>query len=145
MSDPPNYWLVASSHVFIFPIVHSYNAEIYSTTCAYTFLYLTSIYYHSTYSEFGFYIDQFAIGVSIMRSIVDGFLSYPFGILGTIAANIYNYYIFVHTKQCNNPDIRIATAAHASMHIFAAIAVSLQMMLIAQQKNSLILDVDLPG
>lgn len=129
MEFPPNYWLVASSQAFLIPAILSYNVHVYTTTSIYLFLWLSSIYYHSTKSLPAFYIDQVAVWLAVVRSFVDGYNTYPYGILCTLVVHGYNYYVFVHAKHCWSPDFWISTSAHAGIHIFTSIAVTIQMLL----------------
>ena len=126
---PPNYWLVGSAQSCLLPVLIAYRSKGYPTTAIYTFLWLASSYYHSTYSKTAYYIDQVSLWIAFVRSFVDGYNTYPYGFLCAVAANGYNYYMYFYAKHCFHSDLRIATAAHATMHIFSAIALSIQMLL----------------
>jgi hypothetical protein len=135
---PPNYWLVLSAQAFLLPATLAYRSTVYPTAIIYLCLWLTSSYYHSTYSPISFYIDQVAVWIAVARSFVDGYNTYPYGLLCTFAANGYNYYVFVHAKYCSSSDLRISTTAHAGIHVFTSIAVAIQMFL----SNHRITDID---
>jgi hypothetical protein len=124
-----NRWLVASAQAFLIPAALAYHSAVYPTAITYVCLWLTSSYYHSTYSPTSFYIDQLAVWTAVARSFVDGYATYPYGLLCTFAANGYNYYVFVYAKHCSSSDLIVATAAHAGIHIFTSIAVAIQMLL----------------
>lgn len=126
---PPNLWLIASAQSFLVPIALAYRFSVYPTLYSYTFLWLTSMYFHSTKSVTSFYIDQVAVWIAVTRSFVDGYNTYPYGLLCTFAANGYNYYVFMHSKQCFSQDLIVRTTAHAGIHIFTSIAVAIQMLL----------------
>jgi hypothetical protein len=126
---PPNYWLVASAQSFLLPVAFAYQAEIYPTAGIYMCLWATSIYFHSTKSLLSFYLDQLAVVSAVTCSFVDGYATYPYGILCTLAGNGYNYYVFVHAKHCSSQDMVTRTVAHAGIHIFSSIAATLQMIL----------------
>jgi len=124
-----NPWLVASAQTFIIPAALAYRSAVYPTAIMYVCLWLKSSYYHLTYTPTSFYIDQIAVWAAVARSFVDGYHTRPYGLICTFAANGYNYYVFVHTKYCSSSDLRIATPAHAGIHLFSSIAVAIQMLL----------------
>ena len=126
---PPNLWLVASAQSFLLPVALAYRFSVYPTMYVYTFLWLSSMYYHSTKSLPSFYIDQVAVWIAVTLSFVDGYNTYPYGFLCAVAANGYNYYVFVHARHCFSPDLFISTTAHAGIHIFTSIAVAIQLLL----------------
>ena len=124
-----NLWLVASAQIFIIPAALAYRSAVYPTAITYMCLWVTSPYYHSMYSPTSFYIDQIVVWTAVERSFVDGYHTCPYGLICTAAANGYNYYVFVHAKHCSSSDLRIATPAHAGIHLFTSIAVAIQMLL----------------
>jgi hypothetical protein len=65
----------------------------------------------------------------VVRSFVDGYNTYPYGTVCTLAVHGYNYYVFVHAKHCWSPVFWISTSSHAGIHIFTSIAVTIQMLL----------------
>ena len=126
---PPNYWLVLSAQALLLPAILAYRSAVYPTAITYLCLWLTSSYYHSTYSPTSFYIDQIAVWAAVARSFVDGYHTRPYGLICTIVVNGYNYYVFVYAKYCSSSDLRIATPAHAGIHLFTSIAVVIHMIL----------------
>lgn len=124
-----NQWLVASAQTFLIPAVLAYRSAVYPTAITYVCLWLTSSYYHSTYSPTSFYIDQIAVWTAVARSFVDGYHTRPYGLICTFVVNGYNYYVFVYAKYCSSSDLRLATPAHAGIHLFTSIAVAIQMLL----------------
>ena len=67
----------------------AYRSAVYPTAITYLCLWLTSSYYHSTYSPTPFYIDQIAVWTAVARSFVDGYHTRPYGLICTAAICLY--------------------------------------------------------
>ena len=129
-----NYWLVATAQTLLLPAFFAYEAHVYLTSAAYTFLWATSTVYHSHYNlKMAYILDQLAIGLAILCSFIDAYTTAPYGVFLITFGHSYNYYIFIHTKHSFSPKFWVSTASHGGIHVISSFVTCLLMMLSSQE------------
>ena len=121
----PNPCLVLSSLFFLSPLYAALQIqELWLTRAALGSLVVASASYHVTKNGTLYYIDQAAVFVLFLRSIIDGLrggggcLTIAFAVNGT-CFYLY-YYGRLYQGLIWSPDFVVATASHVSMHLIVA-------------------------
>ncbi len=125
----PNPYLFLSSLLFLLPMYAAQPIqELWLTRAALGGLVCASASYHATKNGTLYYIDQAAVFVLFLRSIIDGLrggggcLTIAFAVNGT-CGYLY-YYGRVTQGLIWSPNFFVATASHVCMHLLVALGYS---------------------
>ena len=120
-----NPYLVLSSLLFLAPMYSAYHIqELWVTTAALGGLIVASTSYHMTKNGVLYYIDQGAISILFLRSIIDGLRGGSGCLTIALAVNGTCFYLYYYGRLYQgliwSPDFFVATASHACMHLLVA-------------------------
>ena len=121
----PNPYLVLSSLLFLAPMYSAYHIqELWATMVALGGLIIASTSYHMTKNGVLYYIDQGAVIILFLRSIIDGLGGGDGCLTISVAVNSACFYLYYYGRLYQgliwSPDFFVATASHACMHILVA-------------------------
>jgi hypothetical protein len=125
----PNNWLALTgglSYLFSAYVASKFGSS--SAVISSLGLALTSIWFHTTRDDTSFWTDQAFIGAFGIMSIKEAWERGPIE-LGMVINGILNAALFFYVGQMGNcytysPEVEIATAYHASIHMGSAVLVS---------------------
>lgn len=120
----PNPYLVSSSLFFLWPLYSALQIqELWGTAATLGGLVIASSSYHATKNRALYYIDQGAVSLLFLRSIIDGVSGDCLTI--AVAVNCICFYLYYYGRMRQtliwSPDFFIATASHAGMHLIVAL------------------------
>jgi hypothetical protein len=120
-----NWWLVLTAQSFLAPVVASYIKECYITTAIYTFIWLTSMYHHTSYTPFSHFIDKSAIFMVIIHGPFDAWYAGFPGFILMCAAYGYSWFAYVHgshhSAYCYSQNKLVSTVFHGGLHVLPSL------------------------
>jgi len=125
--DAPNRILMASSLIFLLPMMAALKADAIYAAAVCGNLVVTSFFYHMTKDVNYFWVDQAAIFLYVVAFVYEVmFRKHMFhqilvGILTIYATTIYHYGYLNHCYIWDS-DCSLSSAHHAGLHIVSALA-----------------------
>lgn len=125
--DAPNRILMASSLMFLLPMMAALKADALYTAAVSGNLAVTSFLYHMTKDVHYFWIDQLACFLYIVATVYEVFfhkkLFHQVLVGGiTIYATVIYHYGYLNQCYIWDSDCSLSSAHHAGMHIVSALA-----------------------
>lgn len=125
--DGPNRILMASSLVFLLPMMAALKADAIYTAAACGNLVVTSFLYHMTKDVNYFWVDQIACFLYVVATVHEVFFHkklFHQVLVGAITVYTMVIYHYGYLNHCYiwDSDCSLSSAHHAGMHIVAALA-----------------------
>lgn len=126
-SDAPNRILMASSLVFLLPMMAALKADATYAAAVSGNLAVTSFLYHMTKDIHYFWVDQLACFLYVVAAVYEVFFHkklFHQVLVGGIAVYTMVIYHYGYLNHCYiwDSDCSLSSAHHAGMHVVAALA-----------------------
>lgn len=126
-SDAPNRILMASSLVFLLPMMAALKADATYAAAVSGNLAVTSFLYHMTKDVHYFWVDQLACFLYVVAAVYEVFFHkklFHQVLVGGIAVYTMVIYHYGYLNHCYiwDSDCSLSSAHHAGMHVVAALA-----------------------
>jgi hypothetical protein len=126
-SDAPNRILMASSLVFLLPMMAALKADAMYAAAVSGNLAVTSFLYHMTKDVHYFWVDQLACFLYVVAAVYEVFFHkklFHQVLVGGITVYTMVIYHYGYLNHCYiwDSDCSLSSAHHAGMHVVAALA-----------------------
>lgn len=126
-SDAPNRILMASSLMYMLPMLAALKMNSIYTAAVCGNLVVTSFIYHMTKDVNYFWVDQVAVYLYVVAAVYESFFKRKMLhqiIVAAVSVYAITIYHYGYLNQCYiwDSDCSLSSAHHAGMHIISALA-----------------------